>query len=427
MINLLKLFFFIVIGGYSSFLSNRGIAIFNHQLRSLYGEYRYNDINRKELYHQAIKLGVPFILGVMLPISIATNLLSFYIIFVISDIIGLYFERNVKGAVLSSLVGAIAAGVISIAFDLFMLYFPTIFAIDFMSRLGGIFGPILMCFALIPAVAIGIEHGPKKSLSACFITLLIYILTLRFLPNLAVGTAFFVGTLIYLLLSIKNKKKVEFNNEQIIQFKDNIDIIKKNKWFLMVMGGILSAGSYYFIVSTDILAQILLSVGSGVQAGFVMLFITLSVIPKVFNSSSESGTFNPMGYGFSIMAGYFATYINGTLGLIVAIILGLCFAYFEATSFKVVANFLDKRQSMKVMGENMRVSSMVVLDFSLLIGSMLVANNIYPGVGFIWVFAFWFINRNSQKKYVQQVAIGPTSIILMGLVINILKMLNLLI
>jgi hypothetical protein len=75
----------------------------------------------------------------------------------------------------------------------------------------------------------------------------------------------------------------------------------------------------------------------------------------------------------------------------------------------------------------MRASSRAIQDIAIFIGSMLVANLIYPGVGYIFVFAFWFINRSTPTRYFEQVAIGPAAIILMGLVVNLLRFLDLLI
>ena len=425
--NWLVVIYYSIVSGFAAFLANQGIAIFNHQLRTEYGNYVAGDITREDLFDLSLKLSIPVIVGIMLPISLATNLLSFFIIFLFSDMIGVFFKNNKLGMVVSTLMGLIFGALLSITFQLFMIYVPGIFSINFISPLTGVFEPLLLVFALIPATAIGIDYGAKKSIAATFLTILVYIITLRFFPQTAIGAAFLVGTIIYILMSAKEANVINFNQEQVEQFKNNVERIKKHQILFMMMGALLAVGSYYYIISTDTLIQALVANRLGVQAGFVMFFIGISIIPKVFISATESGAFNPIGFGFSIAAGYLATVFNGWIGAFIAVILGALIAGWEATSMPRIAELLDNHKRFKKMAEHMRSSSRAIQDIAIFIGSMLVANAIYPNVGYVFVFAIWFINRSTPTRYFQQVAIGPASIILMGLVINLLKFLDLLI
>jgi hypothetical protein len=425
--NWLVVIYYSLICGYAAFLSNQGIAIFNHQLRAEYGNYIAKDISRDELFDLSLKLSIPIIIGIMLPISIATNLLSFFIVFLFSDMIGVFFKKHGLGLLLSIIFGILFGALLSILFQLLMQFVPPFFSIDFITPLRGVFEPLLLVYALIPATAIGIDYGAKKSVAAAFLTILVYIVTLRFFPQTAIGTAFLVGTFIYILMSAKDANVINFNQEQVEQFKDNVARIRSNRFYFMIMGSLLALGSYYYVFSTDTLVQALVAYRLGIQAGFVMLFIGISVIPKVFISATESGAFNPIGFGFAITAGYLATIFTGWFGAVVAIVLGGLIALIEAKSMPQIAELLDNHKRFKKMAEHMRSSSRAIQDIAIFIGSMLVANVIYPGVGYVFVFAFWFINRSTPTRYFQQVAIGPASIILMGLVINLLRFLDLLI
>jgi hypothetical protein len=181
------------------------------------------------------------------------------------------------------------------------------------------------------------------------------------------------------------------------------------------------------VLTTDTLTQALVANNLGVQAGFVMFFIGISVIPKVFISSTESGAFNPIGFGFAIVVGYLSIGLGSFVGPIAALIIGALIGGWEATAMPQIAQLLDDHKRFKKMAQHMRASSRAIQDIAIFIGSMLVANIIYPGVGYIFVFAFWFINRSTPTRYFEQVAIGPASIILMGLVVNLLRFLDLLI
>jgi hypothetical protein len=425
--NWLVIIYYALISGYSAFLANRGIAIFNHQLRSEYGNYVAKDLTREDLFDLSLKLAIPTIIGVMLPISIATNILSFFIVFLLADMIGIFFKNNFSGMILSIIVGVLFGAFISFSFQAFMLYVPTFFRIDFITPLKGIFEPLLLVFALIPATAIGIDYGAKKSIAAAFLTILVYIVTLRFFPQTAIAASFLVGTIIYIIMSAKEANVIDFNQEQVSLFKDNVKRINDNQIHFMIMGGLIAIGSYYMILTTDTLTQALVANGLGLQAGFVMFFIAVSIIPKVFISSTESGAFNPIGFGGAITVGYLATSIGGFFGAIIAIVFGVVVARLEAVSMPQIAQLLDNHKRFKKMAEHMRASSRAIQDIAIFIGSMLVANIIYPGVGYIFVFAFWFINRATPTRFIEQVAIGPASIILMGVVVNLLRFLDILI
>jgi hypothetical protein len=425
--NWLVIIYYAVISGYSAFLANRGIAIFNHQLRTEYGNYVAKDITRNDLFDISLKLAIPTIIGIMLPISIATNILSFFIIFLVADMIGIYFKKTLLGMIMAITFGLVFGAANSFLFQVFMLYVPPIFSIDFITPLTGVFEPLLLIFALIPATAIGIDYGAKKSIAAAFLTILVYIVTLRFLPQTAIGAAFLVGTFIYILMSAKDANAIDFNQEQVVLFKDNVKRIKDNLLYFMIMGGLLAIGSFYLVVSTDTLTQALIANNLGIQAGFVMFFIAISIIPKVFISSTESGAFNPIGFGFAIVAGYLSIGLGNLIGPIVAVTAGALIGGWEATAMPQIAQLLDDHKRFKKMAQHMRSSSRAIQDIAIFIGSMLVANIIYPDVGYIFVFAFWFINRSTPTRYFEQVAIGPASIILMGLVVNLLRFLDLLI
>ena len=425
--NWIVVLYYALMTSYAAFLANQGIAIFNHQLRSEYGNYLEKDSSREDLFDLSLKLSIPIIIGVILPISIATNLLSFFIMFLFSDMIGIFFKKSLSGSILSIIVGAIIGGGLSIGFQAMMLYLPPLFSIDFITPLIDIFDPLLIVFALIPATAIGIDYGAKKSIAATFLTLLVYIVTLRFFPQTSIAAAFLVGTFIYILMSSKDANAINFNQEQVEQFKDNVKRISNHQIYFMIMGSLLAIGSYSYILATDTLAQALVANNLGLQAGFVMFFIGISIIPKVFISSTESGAFNPIGFGFAITAGYLATVFNGWFGAVAAVILGGIIGGIEANAMPKIAELLDNHKRFKKMAENMRASTRAIQDIAIFIGSMLVANAIYPNIGYVFVFAIWFINRSTPTRYFQQVAIGPAAIILMGLVINLLRFLDLLI
>ncbi len=98
--------------------------------------------------------------------------------------------------------------------------------------------------------------------------------------------------------------------------------------------------------------------------------------------------------------------------------------FLEVMLLSVITKGLDKFPGIRDMGEHIRSSMTRVIEIALLIGSAVAANMIAPTIGYFWIIGFYMLNRTSKKPIVD-LAVGPVSVILLGILVNVLSLLNL--
>ena len=422
----------ILVGGYAAFLANQGIAVIQHETRSIY--HTQETELRKALFQASWKAALPLALGLALPLSIATFLLSGYLVLLAGEVLGLFFSKNKQGMVFSALAGAAFSAVIFVLFFGLKTYVPGWFSIDFLTPLTGAFLPLSSAFALIPALAIGIQFGPKKAIAASLIIIIVYILFLRlgtisFLSGRlsAIGIAFIVGIVLYYLLTLKIKKNTDPEDSLTHQAESNFPLLKKQGLFLIPMGimiGMMASDSSFAL---DPLSHVLLADGFRFEAGWAVLALGLTTIQPLYTSARISGVYSPIGTGLAIALGYWSAVLPGVFGLVAAGVLGGGAIVFELWAGDRLHRYLHTHPVLIKMGDNVRKASLVVMDYTIFVGSMVIGNIIYPVVGFMWVLAAWVIHRTLPQKIFHPITVGPISLLLLGLVVNLLRLLRILI
>ena len=96
----------------------------------------------------------------------------------------------------------------------------------------------------------------------------------------------------------------------------------------------------------------------------------------------------------------------------------------EISLLSGAAKGLDRFPGVREMGEHIRSAMNRVLEVALLIGGALASEQIAPGIGFFWVIGVYLLNRTAKKPLVDM-AVGPVAAIALGIIVNILFLLNL--
>jgi len=147
----------------------------------------------------------------------------------------------------------------------------------------------------------------------------------------------------------------------------------------------------------------------------------------LYTSARISGVYSPIGTGLAIALGYWSAVLPGVFGLVVAGLLGGGAIAFELWAGDRLHRYLHSHPVLIKMGDNVRKSSLVVMDYTIFVGSMVIGNIIYPVVGFMWVLAAWVIHRTLPQKIFHPITVGPIALLLLGLVVNLLRLLRILI
>ena len=91
---------------------------------------------------------------------------------------------------------------------------------------------------------------------------------------------------------------------------------------------------------------------------------------------------------------------------------------------EVIAKGLDKFPGMKNCGDHIRTAMTKILEIALLVGGMVAANEIAPGLGYLFVAGAYVLNKTSKKPLVDM-AVGPVAAILLGIIVNLLSLVGL--
>lgn len=431
-INVLTVSVMAALGAICAYLANQNIAVFNDGTRPMYGPYIAGEIDRKTLFATSFALSFGLVVGFGVPTSIAGKIIIAHTIMLACDIIGVAFNDDKKGMILSTVVGGIFGVLLMFGMQTIMNLFGMM-PVDFLDDLGTVGSLITVLFCVFPAIAVTYQTNAKKGMIVLALTMLIKQLTAVFgtftvnqvtVALNADGMALLFGIIAMVVVAAKQGKKTEGGaSEAFAVFEKNIDRIKKNIVILAISGGIVALATSLLLIAEGPASLQLMAEGAYNEAAIVALGRCLGFIPLVMTTAIISGVYSPAGTKAVHIAGIL--FINmGIMGLVGSFVVGCLIMVIEVLLLGLIAKGMDKFPGMKELGDNTRTAMSKVLDISLLVGGMLAANAIAPTIGYIWVIGLYFLNQNA-KKQVSSMAIGPIGAISMGIIVNILYVIGL--
>lgn len=417
-----------LVGGFGAILANKGVAVFNDGLRPIYPQYFDKEIDRKELAATSFAVSFGLIIGFGIPVSLGTTILLAHSILLASDIIGTWTPENRVGSVIAGIVGALYGVGLMFGLSFIVEAFAQL-PVDFLDGLSLLGDPILLAFCAFPALAVASQHSAKNGIITFLLTFLSFLLVQRFgtfsLANGIeitlndVGIALLVGMVCMIYFASKIKGSGDSNEQLTNIFDSRIKRIKSNWILLSIMGGLITAASSVLIIAVDVLPQQLLVGGDVNEAIVATLARAVGFILLVFSTSIVTGV-----YG---MAGTTVIFAIGLLlrgHPIIAFIAGFIWMWLEVQALSGTAKFLDKFPGLRDMGEHVRTSLTQTISVALLVGSALACNEIAPGLGYFWIIGCWVLNKKAKKPIVD-LAVGPIATLTLGILLNVLSLINL--
>ncbi|WP_337264929.1 MULTISPECIES: YhfT family protein [unclassified Serratia (in: enterobacteria)] len=423
-----------LIGAISAMMANRGIAVFHDGLRPLIPEYLEGRMSRKALGATSFALSFGLIIGFGLPFSLTAPIILVHSLLLGTDVIGVWCADSRKGLVLSGVVGALYAialltGLRSVV-ELFS-HMP----VNFMSNLGKVGDPIVACFALFPAIVVGYQYGYRKGIWVLVATLVGYLAT-QAIGNLSFGgllatpvkldpngSALLLSMVAMFYFAMKERPPEPTNGQQaganamlVGLFSSRIERIQKNKWLLVLSGGLtaVAATMSFSLLAEGPVSLQLMAHGEQTSAMLVALARAISFVPLVGMTAIATGVYSPDGMKFVFVAGL------ATNNPWIAFIAGCIIMLMEIQLLTKIAIGLDKYPGIKACGDHIRTAITRMLEVSLLVGGMIASNAILPGMGFMVVAGLYLLNRTSKRPLVEM-AIGPIATIAVGILANIIQ------
>lgn len=421
------------IGALASILANKSIAVFNDGFRPIVPQYLDGGMSRKDLAAMSFAISFGLVIGFGIPTSIAASIILIHSVLLTTDIIGTWCPDTKTGTILAGVIGALYGVGILAGLELIVNLFALL-PFNFLSNLGSVSTYVVAAFACFPAVAVGYQHGFKNGAISGIITLIVYVLTVKFgqlsmgsstVTLNAFGVAMLAGMICMLVFASKVKGDGNSNSTLVSTFSTKVSRIRSNWWLFAIMGALIAAATSMGIVAGDPASLALVADSQWSNATVVALARAIGFVPLVFTTGIVTGVYAPAGCTFVFVIGL-AFHGNPLLAAVLGAVVMVC----ELELINVFAKGMDKFPGMKDMGEHIRTSMNKVLEVALLVGGVVAAEamaaqfNGITGSGALFVVACILLNRISKKPIVEM-AVGPVACIVYGVLLNVLLVCNL--
>ena len=421
------------IGALASILANKSIAVFNDGFRPIVPQYLDGGMSRKDLAAMSFAISFGLVIGFGIPTSIAASIILIHSVLLTTDIIGTWCPDTKTGTILAGVIGALYGVGILAGLELIVNLFALL-PFNFLSNLGSVSTYVVAAFACFPAVAVGYQHGFKNGAISGIITLIVYVLTVKFgqlsmgsstITLNAFGVAMLAGMICMLVFASKVKGDGNSNSTLVSTFSTKVSRIRSNWWLFAIMGALIAAATSMGIVAGDPASLALVADSQWSNATVVALARAIGFVPLVFTTGIVTGVYAPAGCTFVFVIGL-AFHGNPLLAAVLGAVVMVC----ELALINVFAKGMDKFPGMKDMGEHIRTSMNKVLEVALLVGCVVAAEamaaqfNGITGSGALFVVACILLNRISKKPVVEM-AVGPVACIVYGVLLNVLLVCNL--
>ncbi|MCP9266630.1 YhfT family protein [Xenorhabdus sp. XENO-1] len=423
------------IGAIAAMMANRGIAVFHDGLRPLLPEYLEGRMSRKALAATSFALSIGLVVGFGIPFSLAAPIVLVHSLLLGTDMIGIWCTNSRRGFIASGIIGALyaialLAGLRSVV-ELFAML-----PVNFTDDLKKVGDPIIACFALFPAIVVGYQYGYRKGLWVMLTALIGYLATkaigplsfggmiekpVSLDPN---GAALLLSMIAMFYFAMRERPAQSAEqkgaNEVLVGlFSTRIERIQKNKWLLILCGGLTASAatmSFSLLAEGPVSLQ-LMAQGEQTNALLVALARAISFVPLVGTTAIATGVYSPNGMKFVFVAGL------ATNNPWIAFIAGGITMFIEIRLLAKIAIWLDKYPGVKACSGHIRTAITKMLEVALLVGGMIASNAILPGIGFMIVAGIYLLNRTSRRPLVEM-AIGPIATIAVGILANVLYLLG---
>lgn len=420
-IQIAKIIIFTLMGGYATFLANRAIAVYHDGLRPIMPEFLNGNMSRKELAGISFAISIGFITGFAMPITLATGIVVVHIILLTADIIG----TSIANSKLAILIGAIYGGGITLVLDTIIRAFKHL-PVNFLDALASVGDPIVFAFVAFPALAVGYQFGKTKGFITFLFSLAGRVVVERINPIHISGSevslspegiAMLLGMFCLIFFAARDKTRGEDANQGM--FVENVKRIRKNIYYLIPMGALLSIAASFHWIAGEPIAGALLGKGEITSAAIVAFVQAVAFMPLIITTALVSGVYATNGWcDWLIGVGYIAP------NPVVAGIFGAGAMGIEVLGLKRVGSFLNKFPSLKMSGDNIRTSMTQILEVALLVGGINAGNQIWQGTGLFMVVTLYILNEIAGRP-VMRLAAGPIAAIIVGVLANILALIGL--
>lgn len=429
--SLLKMILVALLTACTALLSYYGRAVFHDGIRPIMPEYIEGRMKRSELASISFGLSVGFIASVGIAFTLSTKLLNPWLLFLPTDILGVFATRAWMAALFGGAWGiAVVSGLTAVqsAFG----FFP----IDFIGALGELSSPVLAGFALFPILAIAYQFGWKKAAFSATLVLLVRQLVdlglilpkdFKLLPEAA---QLFTGTMLLVIFALlKDRGHTATVPEGESLFEERTQRIRKGLPFFAITGALIAvianlgyfAGSEVsiFTLKEAYNATDPAKTQSLIQQAALADFLRgIGFVPLIVTTALTTGVYGVVGLTFIFPIAYLSP------NPIVAAIGGALMISLEVLLLSKLGKVLERFPSLREASDSIRTAISNVMEIALLLGSALAVLKMGEITGLSIFVALYALNEALGRPVIR-LAASPLAAILTGLILNLLYILQL--
>jgi hypothetical protein len=431
---------------FAAFLSQRALAVFNDGVRPFLLDFYRGELSRAQMTAIAFGLSAGFIFGLGVPIAFSSGILNPWVLFLPSDILGILSPKKWLAPILGAIWGAIVIFGLSAATTA-----ANSLPVNFLTAMQQMATPILYLFAFFPAVAITMQFGRIRGAIAFLISLLVMLITMKWLPQVFPGAMALAAGMIILVIfavveevstrrearvesattSASNAAESETNtggvaveapavtevsvveDETVSIFATNAARLRKNAPYFIVMGILIGVLANTHMFAGGEATSYIIAKGQFANAAQVDFYRALGFIPLIVTTAVASGAFQIVGFTLIYPAAYLLP------NPILAGIAGGALFGVEVLILSYIATGLGKLRVIRDATDNIRNAINLTLEVAILFGSIAAGYAMAGGVGIALVGGIYALNEALGRPVVRMAA-GPVGVILAGILLNLL-------
>ena len=448
---------------FAAFLSQMALAVFNDGVRPFLLDFYQGGLSRAQMTAIAFGLSAGFIFGLGVPIAFSSGVLNPWVLFLPSDILGILSPKKWLAPILGALWGAVVVFGLGAATTA-----ANSLPVNFLTAMQQMSTPILYLFAFFPAVAIAMQFGRLRAAIAFIVSLLIMLITIKWLPQVFPGAMALAAGMIMLVIfaiveeySTRKQATAEsattgemsgvvnedgpagddemvprgtqnepsaggvavsapvaaeesvVEDETASVFAANAARLRKYVPYFIVMGILIGVLANTHMFAGGEATSYIIAKGQFGNAAQVDFYRALGFIPLIVTTAVASGAFQIVGFTLIYPAAYLlpSPILAGIAG---GVLFGL-----EVLLLSYVAKGLGTLRVIRDASDNIRNAINLTLEIAILFGSIAAGNAMAGGVGIALVGGIYALNEAIGRPVVRMAA-GPVGVIVGGIVLNLL-------
>jgi len=417
---------------YAAFLSQMALAVFNDGVRPFILDFRRGELSRAKMIAIAFSLSTGFFFGFGVPIALASGVLNPWVLFLPTDVLGIFSPNKWLALLLGALWGAIVVFGLNAATTI-----ANSLPVNVPQAMGQMATPILFLFAFFPAIAITMQFGRLQGVGAFVISAFAMLITVKWLPQVFPGSMALATGMIMLIIfalvgEVNSKKEARAEatstsdatevstdeNEATSLFSENAARLRKHAPYFIIMGFLIGVLANTHMFGGGEATSFILAKGQYVNATQIDFYRALGFIPLIVTTSVASGAFQIVGFMLTCPIAYLLP--NPILaGIVGSVLFGI-----EVLVLIYVVRGLSALRILSDVSDNIRYAINLTLEVAILFGSITAGNAMASGVGIALVGGIYILNEVSGRPVVRMAA-GPMGVILSGIFLNVFAYIHL--